>query len=104
MDLTIRTLLSANPALIDRKHPAMCAAAKAYRHGFGVAPVFLRSGGSIPVVNIFQEALGLPTVLMGFALPDDRLHEPNEKFHLPNFFRGIKTSIRFLSEIGDGPS
>ena len=99
MDLKIRTLLTANPALIARKHPAMCAAAKAYRQGFGVAPVFLRSGGSIPVVNTLQEALGLPTVLMGFALPDDRLHGPNEKFHLPNFFRGIKTSIRFLSEI-----
>lgn len=100
MDLKIRTLLKANPALIDRKHPALLAAAKAYRQGFGVAPVFLRSGGSIPVVNTFQEALDLPTVLMGFALPDDRLHGPNEKFHLPNFFRGIETSIRFLSEIG----
>ena len=40
--------------------------------------------------------LGIPTVLMGFALPDDRMHAPNEKFHLPNFFKGIATSIRFL--------
>jgi acetylornithine deacetylase/succinyl-diaminopimelate desuccinylase-like protein len=100
MNLTIRTLLKAGPAVINRKHPAMHAAAVAYRQGFGIAPVFLRSGGSIPVVNTFQQALGLPTVLMGFALPDDRIHAPNEKFHLPNFFRGIKTSIRFLSEIG----
>ena len=61
--------------------------------------MFLRCGGTIPVVNLFQEMLGIPTVLMGFALPDDRLHAPNEKFHLPNFFKGIATSIKFLSEI-----
>lgn len=100
MELTIRSLLKASPAMVNRKHPAMRAAATAYLQGFGVAPVFLRSGGSIPVVNTFQEVLGLPTVLMGFALPDDRIHAPNEKFHLSNFYRGINTSIRFLSEIG----
>lgn len=100
LDLKIRTLLKANCAVINRKHPAMGAAAMAYRQGFGVAPVFLRSGGTIPVVNTFQEALGIPTVLMGFALPDDRIHAPNEKFYLPNFYRGIQTSIHFLSEIG----
>jgi hypothetical protein len=46
--------------------------------------------------------LGIPTVLMGFALPDDRIHAPNEKFHLPNFYNGIKTSIWFLAAIGAG--
>lgn len=102
MDLRIRTLLKASPAVINRQHPALRAAATAFRQGFGIAPVFLRSGGSIPVVNTLQEALGLPTVLMGFALPDDRIHAPNEKFHLPNFFRGIKTSIHFLSGIATG--
>lgn len=61
--------------------------------------MFLRSGGTIPVVNLFQTMLGVPTVLMGFALPDDRLHAPNEKFHLPNFFKGINTSIYFLDEM-----
>jgi acetylornithine deacetylase/succinyl-diaminopimelate desuccinylase-like protein len=97
--VVIRTHLSAKPAVIDRGHPAIRAAAQAYRTGFGVAPVFLRCGGTIPVVSLFQEMLGIPTVLMGFALPDDRLHAPNEKFHLPNFFNGIATSIKFLSEI-----
>jgi acetylornithine deacetylase/succinyl-diaminopimelate desuccinylase-like protein len=86
------------PALVDRTHPAMRAAAAAYRKGFGVSPVFVRSGGSIPVVNEFQEALGAPVVLMGFALPDDRIHAPNEKFHLPNFYRGIETCVWFLHE------
>jgi acetylornithine deacetylase/succinyl-diaminopimelate desuccinylase-like protein len=79
----VRTLSRARPALVDRRHPALRAAAAAYRKGFGAAPVFLRSGGTIPVVNTFQELLGVPTVLMGFALPDDRIHAPNEKFHLP---------------------
>ncbi len=96
----VHTSLVANPALVSRNHPAMRAAAVAYRKGFGRAPVFLRSGGTIPVVNLFQEILGIPTVLMGFALPDDWMHAPNEKFRLPNFFNGIKTSIRFLAEIG----
>jgi len=97
---SVRTFLAARPALIDRRHPAMLAGARAYLHGFGAAPVFLRSGGSIPIVNHFQELLGVPTVLMGFALPDDRIHAPNEKFHLPNFFRGVETCRRFLEEIG----
>jgi acetylornithine deacetylase/succinyl-diaminopimelate desuccinylase-like protein len=102
VQVAIHTSLVANPALISRNHPAMRAAAAAYRKGFGATPVFLRSGGTIPVVNLFQEILGIPTVLMGFALPDDRMHAPNEKFHLPNFFNGIKTSIWFLSEFGMG--
>jgi acetylornithine deacetylase/succinyl-diaminopimelate desuccinylase-like protein len=100
----VRTLSRARPALVDRRHPALRAAAAAYRKGFGAAPVLLRSGGTIPVVNTFQEVLGLPTVLMGFALPDDRIHAPNEKFHLLNFFRGIATCVWFLSLIGAGRS
>src|SRR5205085_5931188 len=67
----IRTLSSARPALHDRGHPAIRAAVLAYRKGFGADPVFLRSGGTIPVVTAFQEALGAPTVMMGFAIPDD---------------------------------
>jgi acetylornithine deacetylase/succinyl-diaminopimelate desuccinylase-like protein len=97
---TVRAFLRATPALLERSHPAMRAAARAYQQGFGAAPVFLRSGGTIPVVNTFQELLGVPTVLMGFALPDDRMHAPNEKFHLPNFYRGIATCMAFLTEIG----
>lgn len=103
MSSVVRTISAAKPALIDRKHAGMRAAAFAYRKGFGAAPVFLRSGGSIPAVSMFQEELGIPTVLMGFGLPDDRIHAPNEKFHLPNFFRGIATSIWFLAASGAGP-
>jgi len=93
----VRTFSPIEPALVDRNHPAVQAAAMAYKKGFGAAPVFIRSGGSIPVVNTFQKLLGIPAVLMGFGLPDDHIHGPNEKFHLPNFYKAIATSIWYLS-------
>ncbi len=96
----VRTQMSAKPALIDRSHPVLGAAARAYHRAFGAQAVFLRNGGTIPVVNLIQEVLGIPVVLMGFGLPDDRIHGPNERFHLPNFFRGIETSSVFLAELG----
>jgi len=83
--------------LIDRDTPPMRAAAAAYEATFGRAPVFMREGGSIPVVGQFQSDLGLPAVLMGFGLPGDRIHSPNERFYLPNFYQGIETSIRYLA-------
>jgi acetylornithine deacetylase/succinyl-diaminopimelate desuccinylase-like protein len=95
----VRTDLAVKPAVTERNHPAASAAAVAYQKGFGAAPVFVRSGGTIPVVNLFREMLGIPSVLMGFALPDDGLHGPNEKFHLPTFFKAIATSIHFLTEV-----
>jgi acetylornithine deacetylase/succinyl-diaminopimelate desuccinylase-like protein len=73
------------------------AAAFAYKKGFGAIPVFIRSGGSIPVVSTFQEILGCPVVLMGFGLPDDHIHAPNEKFYLPNFYKAVATSIWYLA-------
>jgi acetylornithine deacetylase/succinyl-diaminopimelate desuccinylase-like protein len=97
---TVRVLSSSKPALVKRNHPALRAAAFAYRKGFGAPAVFQRSGGTIPVINTFQELLGIPTVLMGFGLPDNRIHAPNEKFHLPSFHKGIATSIWFLAAAG----
>jgi acetylornithine deacetylase/succinyl-diaminopimelate desuccinylase-like protein len=96
----ITTHMRSRPALIDRRHLAMHAAATAYRRVFGREPVWLRSGGSIPVVSEFQRLFAIPTVLMGFASPGDDLHGPNEKFSLKNFQRGILTSISFLEELG----
>lgn len=97
---TVRTVSRASPVLIDPHHPAMRAAAIAYRKAFGRAPVLIRSGGTIPAVSLFQKDLGIPSVLMGFALPDSRIHAPNERFHLPNFRRGIDASIWFLHALG----
>lgn len=87
-------------AVIETDSPYVQAAARAYAFGFGAEPVFMREGGSIPVVATFQEALNVPVVLMGFGLPDDNLHGPNEKFTLACFEKGIKTAIRFLEEVG----
>ena len=67
---------------------------------FGKETVYIRSGGSIPIVGLFDQYLGIPSVMMGFGLPDDNLHAPNEKFHLPNFFRGIEAVARYLEVLG----
>lgn len=99
VESSVKTMSPVQAALVDRNHPAVRAAGFAYKKGFGAYPVFLRSGGSIPVVNAFQEYLGIPAVLMGFGLPDDRIHAPNEKFHLPNFYRGIETSIWYMAAV-----
>jgi acetylornithine deacetylase/succinyl-diaminopimelate desuccinylase-like protein len=85
------------PALIRRDHPAVQAARLSYKKAFGVPAVFIRSGGSIPVVHTFQNVLGIPAVLMGFGLPDDQIHGPNEKIHLPIFYKAIDTCIRYLA-------
>jgi len=79
--------------------PEMKAAANAYKRVFGNEPVYTREGGSIPIVTVFQAALDAPVILLGFGLPDDRLHAPNEKFHIPNFYNGVKTSIAFMEEL-----
>jgi acetylornithine deacetylase/succinyl-diaminopimelate desuccinylase-like protein len=100
IQVKVKRYFGSKPIVISRRHFAMQAAALAYKYGFGSKPVFLRSGGTIPVVNIFQNVLNLPTVLMGFALPNDRMHAPNEKFHLENFYRGINTCIWFYTIMG----
>jgi acetylornithine deacetylase/succinyl-diaminopimelate desuccinylase-like protein len=93
----VRTIGSSSPTLVKRNHPALSAAALAYRKAFANWPVFLRSGGSIPAASIFQTRLGVPILLMGFALSEDRAHAANESFYLPNFFRGIEASIWYLT-------
>jgi acetylornithine deacetylase/succinyl-diaminopimelate desuccinylase-like protein len=98
VQLEIRELAGGEPAFVDPNIPEMQAAVRAYEAGFGHQPVFMREGASIPVVGMFRETLGLNTVLMGFGLPDDRLHAPNEKISLESFQRGIRTAIHFLSE------
>ncbi|MCB0878136.1 MAG: dipeptidase [Thermoleophilia bacterium] len=93
--VTVEPLHGGRPVLVDTSNPAMQAATSALAATFGREPVYTREGGSIPVVATFTEELGAPTVLMGFGLPDDRLHSPNEKFSLRQLHLGVETSIAF---------
>ncbi|MEK7408967.1 MAG: dipeptidase [Acidobacteriota bacterium] len=95
-----KVLHAAGPSLVDPDSRFIRAAAEAMQEVFGKETVYIRSGGSIPIVGVFQQHLGIPSVLMGFGLPDDNLHAPNEKFHLPNFYRGIEAAARFLEKVG----
>lgn len=94
-------VLSAGPGLmVNPDHPAIRVAAKAFSDIFGKPTVFTRSGGSIPIVGDFANHLGIPTILMGFGLPDDGLHSPNEKYNIRNYFDGIRTLAHFFEEYG----
>ncbi len=95
-----RHLASAPPVLVPSDAPAVRAAAAALEAAFGTAPVYVRSGGTIPVIAAFSQTLRIPSVLMGFGLPDDNLHAPNEKFALANFHRGVEAVIRFCDLYG----
>jgi acetylornithine deacetylase/succinyl-diaminopimelate desuccinylase-like protein len=101
LSVKLRAMAREKPVLLDPRHLGVRVAAWAYRKSFGADPVFLRSGGTIPVVNTLEEALKVRTVLMGFALPDDRMHASNEKFFLPNFHRGIAASILFMTGLAE---
>ncbi len=87
------------PVEVSRNQPYLKAAADAYTKVFGNRPVLLRSGGTIPVVSLFHTKLKAPLILMGFARGTDNMHAPDEKFYLPNLWRGIKTSIQFMKNI-----
>ena len=77
----------------------MKAAAAALEEVYSKRPVFLREGGSIPIAALFDEVLDVPVVLMGFGLPDDNLHAPNEKYSLDQFYKGIRTVASFLQRM-----
>ena len=95
----LEELAGCRPAIIERDSPAVRAASRALEAVWGKPPLFVRQGGTVPVVGLIQELLGVDSLMLGFGLPDDNLHAPNEKQHLPNFFRGIEAYIRFSHEI-----
>jgi acetylornithine deacetylase/succinyl-diaminopimelate desuccinylase-like protein len=95
-----RLIHSGEPIVVSTDNAYVRAATAAMGNVFGKETVFVRGGGSIPIVGDFVRELGIPTVLMGFGLPDDNLHAPNEKFHLANFHRGIESIIGFLDRVG----
>jgi acetylornithine deacetylase/succinyl-diaminopimelate desuccinylase-like protein len=100
LEMQVR-ILSAGPAIsVNPDHPAIRVAAKAFSDILERETVFIRSGGSIPIVGDFATHLKVPTILMGFGLPDDGLHSPNEKYKIANYYAGIMTIAHFLEQYG----
>jgi acetylornithine deacetylase/succinyl-diaminopimelate desuccinylase-like protein len=97
---TVRVLSGGPPIMVNPDHPAIHTAAEAFAEVLGRETVFIRSGGSIPIVGDFKTHLGIPTILMGFGLPDDGLHSPNEKYDVANYYAGIMTIAHFLEKYG----
>ncbi len=100
VEVEVRLIHSGDPCLVPTDNRYIQAATRALHEVWGKETVFIRSGGSIPIVGDFDRHLGLSSVMMGFGLPDDNLHAPNEKFNLTNFALGIESLIRFLEEAG----
>jgi acetylornithine deacetylase/succinyl-diaminopimelate desuccinylase-like protein len=97
---SVRMIHSGEPIVVATDNAYIRAAKDAMAEVFGKETVFVRGGGSIPIVGEFVRELGIPVVMMGFGLPDDNLHAPNEKFHLANFHRGIESIVRFFELVG----
>jgi acetylornithine deacetylase/succinyl-diaminopimelate desuccinylase-like protein len=97
----ITDLHGADPVLVNRDSPAMHAAVKALEETFGTKCRFTREGGSIPVVLLFDQVLGVPTVLMGFGLNNENAHSPDEHFDLGNFHTGMKAAARYYALVAE---
>lgn len=94
------TVMAGGPASIsDRNNIGVRAMSKALETVWGMPPYFRREGGSIPVVKDMQSLLGIESVVSGFGLPDDNVHAPNEKMHLPTWYRGIEAGIHFFTNL-----
>jgi len=96
----VRNLHSGDGVAVSPDNRYVKAAAEAINDRYGVRPVFMREGGSIPITALFDSVLRIPVVLMGFGLPDDGPHGPNEKFSLNQFHRGMETVADFLGRLG----
>jgi len=89
------------PWLASTDHPAMQALARAIQSGFGNKPVFIRSGGTIPVVATLDKLLKAPILLLGIGLPNENAHAPNEKLNLDNLHRGMLTAAHLWNELAE---
>lgn len=95
----VKALHGGEPAITPIDSPGVKAAVTALQKGFGKKPLYQREGGSIPIVVQFKKILGIDTVLLGFGLPDENAHAPNEFINLDNFFGGIRTAVHFYNEL-----
>ncbi|MBW3629722.1 MAG: dipeptidase [Gemmatimonadetes bacterium] len=98
----VEALHGGQPWRADPTEPIFAAAARALERAFGRAPVFVREGGSIPIVQAFQQTLAAPVVLLGFGLPGENAHAPNEWFSLDNYARGAEAIAYLYDELTGG--
>ena len=94
------TLSKGKPWVAPFTHPYFKAAQRALEHGFGKKAVFIREGGSIPFVTDMHDTFKVPCILMGFGLPDENAHAPDEHISLENYFGGIKAVANFYQDLG----
>lgn len=97
--MKITNMHGGKPWSAPSDHPVLQAAARALETTFGAPTVFIREGGSIPLVGTLEELFGVPTVLMGIGLPDENAHAPDENLDLHNFYTGIEASAVFFEEL-----
>ncbi|HEY8239726.1 MAG TPA: M20/M25/M40 family metallo-hydrolase, partial [Candidatus Limnocylindrales bacterium] len=96
----VQNLGTARALRMDPNLPVSKAAARALEATFGQAPVFIRSGGSIPVAAMFNDVLGLPITMLGLTNPDDNAHAPNETMVLLNYETGLRTIATLWDDLG----
>ena len=101
IQISIKVHSKGKAVVVSTDNDFIKAANLALHEVFHKETVYIRSGGSIPIVGQFRNDLKIPSVMMGLGLPDDNIHAPNEKFHIPNFYKGIESVIRFLWILGE---
>jgi acetylornithine deacetylase/succinyl-diaminopimelate desuccinylase-like protein len=102
VSVEVEALHGGQPWRADPAEPIFEAASRALAGAFGREPVYIREGGSIPIVQVFQEVFGAPVVLLGFGLPGENAHAPNEWFSLDNYRRGTAAVAALYDELASG--
>jgi acetylornithine deacetylase/succinyl-diaminopimelate desuccinylase-like protein len=101
VEVTVTTRNGGPAVFVKRDAPQMQAAISAHEQVYGAKPVFLREGGSIPAVALFQQMLGIPSIMINLGLPEDGYHRPNERFKIDMFYKGIETLIHYYRALAE---
>ncbi len=102
--MTVREIHGGDGVHVPLDSVYVRAAERALEQEWGREPVFEREGGSIPIAALFDKVLHAAVVIMGTGLPDDNIHAPNEKYHLPNYYHGIRQTVRYFDILGQDPA
>jgi acetylornithine deacetylase/succinyl-diaminopimelate desuccinylase-like protein len=102
--MTFTAMHGGEPWLADISHSAFSACTRALERAFGAKAVFIREGGSIPFLRAITESMGKPCLLLGFGLPDENSHAPNEKLDLENYHKGILAAAYLYEELAASPA